>query len=245
MRIERLARWSLGVGIGLSLAASAQAMEFRLRLTGQWTSALLDDPATLPATAHFTALVGATHSGAPLWASGALASTGIENVAEVGSTSALFQEVSARIAAGTAGAWIQAPALTDVTGFVETTFEASATHSRVSLISMVAPSPDWFVGIPGVSLIGANGQWIDRLSFDLRPWDAGTEQGIGFSLANPDTIPRQAIHELFDSPFLGRPVIAQLSIERVGAVPEPATGALLGLALLALGAARRRGRDAR
>ena len=30
-------------------------------------------------------------------------------------------------------------------------------HPRVTLVTMIAPSPDWFVGVSGLSLLDASG----------------------------------------------------------------------------------------
>lgn len=84
---------------------------------------------------------------------------------------------------------------------------------------MVAPSPDWFIGIYDVSL--KNGAtWVDSLSLDLVPWDVGTEDGTDFSLDNLPTDPQQPITAINGAPFEGSPVIGNLTFELV-AVPLP------------------------
>ena len=49
---------------------------------------------------------------------------------------------------------------------------------------MVAPSPDWFVGVSGLPLF-ENGQWVEERRIDLVPWDAGTDSGTTFESRNP------------------------------------------------------------
>ena len=61
---------------------------------------------------------------------------------------------------------------------------------------MVAPSPDWFVGVAGLSLLDAQGQWLAERTVDLYPWDAGTEDGDGFSMNNAATAPPGTIENL-------------------------------------------------
>ena len=62
-------------------------------------------------------------------------------------------------------------------------------HPWASHISMIAPSPDWFVG-NHVNLLGDDGAWIDEITQDFGQYDAGTEDGDGFSTNNPATDPQ-------------------------------------------------------
>jgi hypothetical protein len=239
-RIGGLLAWLLP----WALASAAEAVQYRVTFTPLWTPELLDDPSQLPPGLHYTDLVGAAHdAGDPLWEPGGFATPGIEDVAEAGDPTNLFQEVSERIARGKAETWIRVGGITARAGFAssESVFATSLAHPEITLISMIAPSPDWFIGIFGVSLIDAQGAWIDQLAFDLRGWDAGTEEGNLFEFGNPASAPHGTIQELLDSPFLGRPVLARIELQRIGAVPEPATATLVALGLLAL-AARRRNR---
>ena len=65
-------------------------------------------------------------------------------------------------------------------------------YSMVSLITMIAPSPDWFVGVDSYDLCGMNG-WKENVTMDLLPWDAGTENGQTYSLFNTATTPVDVI----------------------------------------------------
>ncbi len=54
---------------------------------------------------------------------------------------------------------------------------------------MLAPSPDWFIGIDSLDMCN-NGTW--RESYDVTmspPWDAGTEDGMQFSDNNAASNP--------------------------------------------------------
>ncbi len=57
---------------------------------------------------------------------------------------------------------------------------------------MVAPSPDWFMGISNVSLL-QNNKWVDSLTLNIKVYDAGTEQGDVFGYNNPSTVPQQTV----------------------------------------------------
>lgn len=56
----------------------------------------------------------------------------------------------------------------------------------------VIPSPDWFVGVDSLNLCEA-GQWKEEVTFDLHPFDAGTDSGFTFSSPNFPTMPPENI----------------------------------------------------
>jgi len=74
-------------------------------------------------------------------------------------------------------------------------FEVTQDYPLVSLVTMIAPSPDWFTGIMQMlSCDGSTGMWRD--SWDviiLLPWDAGTEDGDMFITNNTPTKPQSHI----------------------------------------------------
>ena len=65
-------------------------------------------------------------------------------------------------------------------------------YSMVSLITMIAPSPDWFVGVDSYDLCGMNG-WKENVTMDLLPWDAGTGEGLTYRPKTGDTMPVNVI----------------------------------------------------
>jgi hypothetical protein len=163
------------------------------------TWSLATHPGAYPGGAHFSPLVGATHTNlVSFWQNGGLATPGIESMAETGSTSTLRNEF---FAAGAdtdeiiLGSGIGSP------GSTITTFNIEASHSSVTLVTMVAPSPDWFVGVSGLDL-HSSGSWLSQLTVDLFSYDAGTDSGPNFTSPNADTNPQDPIALLGD-PFTG------------------------------------------
>ncbi|MEO6453014.1 MAG: spondin domain-containing protein [Ginsengibacter sp.] len=146
----------------------------------------------VPAGAHFTALAGMVHSkDASLWMPGTLATPGLEDVAEIGNNTKIDAESDAVISKNKAlSKFTIAPP--SVTGSVETNLHFNTNHSYISFASMIAPSPDWFIGIHDFNLL--NGTiWINDITVNLLGYDAGTEEGDVFNLNNPATVPQQNI----------------------------------------------------
>ena len=77
--------------------------------------------------------------------------------------------------------------------------EVTTNFSKVSIITMLAPSPDWFIGIDSLDLCD-NGKWRECMNITmLPPWDAGTEGGTGFSTSNTATSPHVNIFQITNS----------------------------------------------
>ena len=78
---------------------------------------------------------------------------------------------------------------------IQLEFNVSTQFPRVRLVSMLGPSPDWFTGVGGVSLL-QEGQWLQRLELPLRVYDAGTDDGTTFGSANAVSSPATRVHHL-------------------------------------------------
>jgi len=197
----------------------ASTVTYNVKFDATWSQAT--HPGAYPAGAHFSALIGGVHNDqVSFWTPGGLASAGIEQMAEVGGTTSLSNEVQTAINGGTASAVIQGNGVASP-GSAAVTVNVSTAFPLVTLVTMVAPSPDWFVGVHGLDLRDGVG-WKNQVVVDLFPYDAGTEEGTGFSLSNPDTVPHQSI-ALLGFPFAsGGPRLGTFTFTRQ-AIPEPST----------------------
>ena len=66
---------------------------------------------------------------------------------------------------------------------------------------MIAPSPDWFVGVSGLDLL-ATGEWIEQRVIELFPYDAGTDSGSSYVSPDEPTGSPELIHRAETEPFL-------------------------------------------
>ncbi len=168
---------------------TTDAATYTVTFQGNWTTA--STPDGVVGSAHFTTLVGAVHNDmVTFWESGGTATPGVESVAELGTTGTFESEVTA---AGANASLVKKSIGFDPT--VTATFEIEVTndHPLFTLLSMIGPSPDWFVGVSGLSLLDTQGQWLSEHEVNLFPYDAGTEDGDGFSLSNSPTSPQGTI----------------------------------------------------
>jgi hypothetical protein len=176
-------------------------------------------PVEAPSNPHFSRLIGGTHDArATFWANGALASRGIEAMAELGATSPLDLEVESAIAAGTAEFLLRGDSIPRNPGRSTLAFTVSQAKSRVTLVSMVAPSPDWFVGVAGLDLF-QGGVWAAEIVVPLAPWDAGTDDGRSFESPDREAIPHRPISLITTSPLAPSGVATPLgtfTFRRVG-----------------------------
>lgn len=182
-------------------------------------------PNNYPSSAHFSPLIGAVHSNnVSFWAPGQSATTGIERVAEVGSNSVFRGEINASILSGEAIGLVEIPRnLFSGQSGTSGSFTVTSGHSLVTFATMVAPSSDWFVGVHGLDLREGAG-FAEEVVIDFGSfYDAGTEEGNGFSLSNPATNPRGVITHVTGGaaaePFVGDaaiplPPIARLTLTR-------------------------------
>lgn len=218
-RIQILLASAVASIVAGSAAAAPEMAEYRVTFDATWSAAT--HPTDFPPGPHFSPPIGVTHdAGVSFWQVGGLASPGIEAMAETGATSPLDQEIAAAITAGTAMDSFVRPGLVSP-GSTTGRFDVYHHHSRVTLVSMIAPTPDWFVGVSGLDL-RPNGQWVDDFVVQLSPYDAGTDDGVTFLSPDADTDPQEPIALITGYPFQGTPPLGTFTFELLSVTPLPA-----------------------
>ena len=197
-------------------AAPAEA-RYRVTFTSTWSART--HPRNFPSNRHFSGLVGATHGDSRIWQSGQTASGGMELMAETGGKSRLLSEIDRLITAGSAHSRLSGGGLSTSPATVRLEFTAASSHPFVTLVSMLAPSPDWFVGVSALPLM-EDGAWRARVEVPLIVYDAGTDDGRSFASANADSNPAQPITALTSAPndtdfTAGKPAIGTFIFERL------------------------------
>ena len=177
-----------------------ESATYEISFLGTWSDA--SHPFDFPdGRDHFSSAVGMVHQeGAQIFNTGDLASEGIEDMAENGENGALATEVDELVEEGSALSYFSGGGLSN--GQAERTFEieVNTDYPFVTIVSMIAPSPDWFVAVRDVNLF-VDGQFVDELTLDAPSYDAGTDSGPSFTSPNEDTDPAEPISRITDAPL--------------------------------------------
>ena len=189
------------------VAGFESTAEYTISFKGAWTSAVTPDG--VPGGARFSRLVGGVHNAAVAFLeSGGTASAGVEAMAERGTLlwPTLLLEVQASPDA--LDSLIGATNSISATGSESLATTLTTQHPRVTLVTMIVPSHDWFVGVSGLPLLDSSGLWRRSHVVELYPWDAGTEDGTDFSLdPSVATAPQGVIASLRGTgPFTTEPI---------------------------------------
>ncbi|XP_043250558.1 spondin-1 isoform X3 [Colletes gigas] len=176
---------------------------------------------------RFSDVIGASHTvDYRFWRYNGMASAGLRQVAELGSTRRLESELkdqSEHIRTIIKARGISYP---NVTGKTFAVFRVDRKHHLMSLVSMLDPSPDWIVGVSGLELCQDDCTWIEHKELNLYPYDAGTDDGITY--LSPDsprdeqepirritsTYPNDSRSPFYDPFGLGMKPLARLYLNR-------------------------------
>ena len=172
----------------VTIFSQTQKAKYTVTFNSVWNSS---DHGILPGSAHWSRVVGATHktSGAFL-KMGEEATNGIKNVAEFGSNTAFNAEVSTAISNNEADQYINGNSLGVATGnIIINDLIVDKDYPLLTLVSMIAPSPDWIIAIDGEELLDASNNWKSSITIDLFPYDAGTDNGTNYTSGNSVTNP--------------------------------------------------------
>lgn len=176
------------------MAAMAGGVEYTIVLKSWWTKDRF--PFEYPEAGaftgpHFSGLIGAAHNPSyAVFAVGARPTPGLERLSEEGKHAPLDAEIRAAITSGSAAALFESDALRDFGDSLVATVRVDSDHPLVSLVAMVAPSPDWFTGVANVNLM-ENGAWAQSRTLELWAYDSGGDDGATYRAPDQDNTPKQ------------------------------------------------------
>ena len=166
---------------------------YYVKFQGQWTADR--HPKDFPGSdARFSPLVAASHNHTyQMWRPGMIASPGVQQVAETGNPGLLGDEL-----ADAQHYWRvldhkteDGPIMSDES--MELKVYVDKEHPYISAISMIFPSPDWFVGISSIPVCSGYFWYDGPVVFFLLPWDGGSDSNTTFKAYNWQTDPKEGI----------------------------------------------------
>ena len=170
---------------------------YTVRLHASWSERL--HSGWYPQGAHLSPMVAWSHRlQNTLFKENSIASDGMEIMAETGATGTLQDEIKHAVRAGsilsyTTGSVFNAP------GEDMTRILINKDAPYITVVSMIAPSPDWFVSVRNVRLY-KNGVWQERVRVPAVLYDAGTDNGTEFTSVDSNTRPKQPIARIRNVP---------------------------------------------
>lgn len=204
--------------------AQSSTAKYSVVFESNWSQDTHPHPTgNFPSNAHWSKLVGATHNDQVTFLEmGEISSLGIEDVAELGNNTVFFSEINTAINNGTSNTLIEGPNLGSALGsIVIDEVSTSNDFPLLTLVSMIAPSPDWMIAINSVSLLDEDENWKNEIIIDLYPYDAGTDSGSDYNSSNMDMNPKGPISNLQG--------IAPFSSEKVGTLTITLEEVILGI----------------
>lgn len=180
-----------------STSIFAQDATYKIEFISNWSSTT--HPTDYPsATAHWSPLIGTTYKDVSAFLElGVTTTNGVEQVAKSGGTSIITQEINILIASGSAYELISGSGLGTGPGTITINdVNVDADFPNITLLSMIAPSPDWIAQVNNLKLTDVNDNWLTSISVDVYATDAGTDSGTTYNSADAGTNPRDNITSL-------------------------------------------------
>ena len=169
---------------------AAGPAEYTVIVKSLWTKA--NFPLDYPDDAHFSGLIGASHNARySIFAIGRKPTRGLERLSEEGKHSPLNDEIQTAIDAGNALMLFETGGLKNWQDSMVTTVQVDPAHPLISVVNMIAPSPDWFTGSANVNML-ENGGWVKRRTLTLSAYDSGGDDGTSYKSPDRDTNPKKA-----------------------------------------------------
>tara|TARA_B110000093_G_scaffold176804_1_gene212790 strand:- start:728 stop:1393 length:666 start_codon:yes stop_codon:yes gene_type:complete len=160
-----------------------------------------DFPIDFPSNPHFSKLIGWSHKPKnDFFSIETTASEGIKDMAELGVNSTLEKEIHEKIDNGDGLDFVIGENLSGGVGKIIIDIIVNKENSSVTLATMIAPSPDWYIAVVNINLF-ENGEFTNEKIVDGLIYDAGTDSGTTFESNNHETNPKQLISLITNTPL--------------------------------------------
>ncbi|MFT4646574.1 MAG: hypothetical protein ACI8ZX_003005 [Planctomycetota bacterium] len=172
---------------------------YEVEMVGIWSSTT--HPTDFPSNAHFSPMIGISHIAAlDVIGIGLSATEGIKSMAETGATIILDEEFDL-FRNQTYSLDKFTGASFDSPGSNKSEIGVERGKHNVTIFSMIAPSPDWFVAVSTSLIDPVDEQWYDEVTVYATSYDAGTDSGVSFASANLVSSPLEGVHIIEEGPL--------------------------------------------
>ena len=163
---------------------------YQITLNSGWSDQLHSP--FYPKGAHLSPMVVFSHTiPNTLYKVGKPASAGLEIVAETGATKTIIEEMQQYQAIRQIYSYVIGSRF-DAPGKDSVIIKVNEANPYITVISMIAPSPDWFVAAQNIPLF-ENDKWVSLKKIETILYDAGTDNGRAFNSRNSNTNPKENI----------------------------------------------------
>jgi hypothetical protein len=190
---DNLSKIAIG-GSNVPAPAVSQTARYKVEFIARWSAST--HPNNYVSNAHFSPFVVYSRNSSPssdIFQLGGISSGGMEQMAETGATALLNSEIDALISNNNVFKRAQGGVF-DSPGSSSTELEFSQDYPNFTFVSMIAPSPDWFVSESHA--VFSEGDWLDRVELNVISYDAGTDSGTTLTAPDLDTQPKSGITTL-------------------------------------------------
>jgi len=193
---------------------------YRVEIDFNWNDE--DFPIDFPVGENFNDITGLSHTpGLTYFDVDSIASPGLAEFSTTGTSNLLTIDLDSLVADGIGLQRILGNGTINGTNDLTFDINVDSTRSAVSLISMMNPSPDWYVGVIDEDLY-LDRTFIFQRTVNALVYDGGTDSGITYTSADTTTTPQQAI-SLLTAPPLGNgttvePAVATIRFTRMSVV---------------------------
>jgi hypothetical protein len=167
-----------------------------------------------PSNPHFSKIIGWSHSSTSTFFNlETMASKGIKEMAELGATSALKEEITDKINDGEGYELVVGENLGSGVGKIIVEVNVNKENPSVTLSTMLAPSPDWYLAAVNINLL-VNVEFVVEKIVTALMYDAGTDSGTDYISSNQITDPQQPITNLAYIPLSNGAVISTVEFRK-------------------------------
>lgn len=195
------------------VCAQAGTIRYNFTVNNTWSPETHPNGYPQGSGPHFSLLGVINHDDqVSFWQPGTLASPAIKQMAETGDLIKLQADAQASLNAGHVNYHFVGPPTAAPSTLAPMLINVSDQHPLLSVVSMLGPTPDWFIGVDDLDL-RESGIWRNKVVVDLFVYDGGTRSAEAFALGGPLSHPQEPVHLLDNTLMPGSVSVGSFTFE--------------------------------